>query len=414
MLSQTIINGALILSLGEQLALPANTKSIWIEKKEVLQVIEKKSNSFLKAMGEGFSNLKIDNKEVEVTVLSKKQKNLISNKKIPLGLFFKLDQAQVQLDGAVVREKDLITILDLTQKNQLPFIFKAQMDDAIKKKYLSYIEQRLQHEGLNRVDIQFNGVYFCNLRSNSNRNLIQTLRQLGIVIKFSQSQLAVEPTVKVEITIAEVKKEFSQKMGLKPPSGYSATVLEDLTTQLDSFKFEVQALENKGMGKILASPNILCRSGKDAEFFAGGEFPIKIISFNRQDILWKKYGILLKVKPLADFSGQISLSIETEISSLDMSQMVDGIPGLKTNKVNSHFDLNKSKTIALSGLLKEEEGQSSEGLPFLQRIPILGYLFSSKDYRESRTELIIFVRPSIVENSFQENANSHLGSIDGN
>jgi pilus assembly protein CpaC len=101
------------------------------------------------------------------------------------------------------------------------------------------------------------------------------------------------------------------------------------------------------------------------------------------------------VKPLADFQGAISLEIQTEVSLIDMANAVEGIPGLKTNMVKSHFDLPGRRTIALSGLLKQELGESKEGLPYLTRIPILGALFSSQKFLKQQTELVIFVTPEI-------------------
>ncbi len=100
----------------------------------------------------------------------------------------------------------------------------------------------------------------------------------------------------------------------------------------------------------------------------------------------------------------MSISIETEVTTLDNSNKIDDIPGLLTNRVSSHFDLTKPQTIALSGLLKNEEGKSSEGVPFLARLPVLGALFASKDFSENRSELVIFVRPTILkENESSEN-----------
>jgi pilus assembly protein CpaC len=211
-----------------------------------------------------------------------------------------------------------------------------------------------------------------------------------------EQSLDIAPTIKVEITVAEIKRNLSLKYGLRWPSGYSAKILKTGETELDDLPFNLTALESQGYGKILASPNILCRSGKEAEFLAGGEFPIKIMNFKTQDVVWKRYGILLRVKPRADSAGRISLSIETEVTTLDDAHKVDDIPGLLTNRVSSHFDLTRPQTIALSGLIKREEGNSSEGAPFLSRIPVLGALFSSKDFRENRSELVIFVRPVIL------------------
>ena len=151
-----------------------------------------------------------------------------------------------------------------------------------------------------------------------------------------------------------------------------------------------------GAGKVLASPNLLCRSGKEAEFFAGGEFPIKVKSFGSQDVIWKRYGVILKVKPRADAQGQMSIAIQTEVSTLDQSVAVDGVPGILANRIESHFDLRRPRTIALSGLFKHETGNSTSGLPGLARIPILGKLFGSEDWMDHKTELVIFVTPEVL------------------
>ena len=155
-------------------------------------------------------------------------------------------------------------------------------------------------------------------------------------------------------------------------------------------------LEKNGFAKVLASPNILCRSGKEAHFFAGGELPITIVNYKVQDVVWKKYGIILKVKPKADFSGKMSISIETEVSSIDPSTEGKGVPALFTNKIQSHFDLTESRLIALSGLIKNEQSENSSGLPGLARLPVLGPLFSSKEFRDDRTELVVFVQPEVI------------------
>src|SRR5690606_22390992 len=135
---------------------------------------------------------------------------------------------------------------------------------------------------------------------------------------------------------------------------------------------------------------------KEAKFLAGGEFPIKIINFQTNDIQWKKHGILLSFKPLADRSGKLSLSLSVEISLIDQAQAIDGIPGLLVNRVESHLDLKESQTIALSGLIKEQSGKSNQGIAALKNIPIIGRLFSSEDFRNNRTDLVVFVTPRVV------------------
>ena len=128
---------------------------------------------------------------------------------------------------------------------------------------------------------------------------------------------------------------------------------------------------------------------------AGGEFPIKLTSFGSSGVTWKNYGVLLKVKPLADSTGRMSIEIETEVSALDDANKVDGIPGLLTNRMKTHFDLSTSRTIALSGLIKNDLSRQTSGLPGLSSIPILGSLFSSTDFKDNQSELVIFVTPAV-------------------
>lgn len=163
----------------------------------------------------------------------------------------------------------------------------------------------------------------------------------------------------------------------------------------------LKALESKGLGKVLASPTLNCRSGAEAEFHAGGEFPIRLTGFRRQAVEWKKHGVVLKVKPEADSLGAIKLSIDSEISLIDNSQLVDGLPALKINRVSSHFDLKESNTIALSGLIQESWSRGQSGLFGLSQIPVLGALFRSHDFLNYKSELIIFVTPEVVDTETQ-------------
>ena len=241
-------------------------------------------------------------------------------------------------------------------------------------------------------------VLIANQQTALKQSFIKTLAPLGLAVEITEAVIELQPLVRVKIAVTEVRKKFMQKFGVGWPPMASAQILPNWIApgKAEGISVQLDALEENGIGKILASPNILCRSGKNAEFFAGGEFPIKVIGHKTQAVTWKKYGIILKVAPVADRSGRMSIGLTTEVSTLDHSQSVDGVPGLLTNRIESHFDLSQSRTIALSGLLREESGNSRQGLPGLSSIPILGLLFSSQDYRDQKTELIVFVTPEVV------------------
>ncbi len=95
-------------------------------------------------------------------------------------------------------------------------------------------------------------------------------------------------------------------------------------------------------------------------------------------------------------SGAMSLEIETEVSIIDSGNAIEGIPAMKTNRVKSHFDLSGRKTIALSGLLRDELNLGRSGIAGLASLPILGALFRSQSYLQQKSELVIFVTPEVV------------------
>lgn len=222
------------------------------------------------------------------------------------------------------------------------------------------------------------------------------LDPFGIAIEFQDSEVNIQPLIRVHIVVAEVSKKLETQIGIQWPESYAAQLSPkfDASSDLNIF---LKALEERGLGQILASPNLLARSGSEAQFLAGGEFPIRIISKNTREVLWKRHGIFLDIKPQADHSGRMSVEITTEVSMIDTGSSVDGIPGLKTNRMSSHFDLDNSRTIVLSGLVRQEWFHSQRGLPGLSQIPILGHLFKSQEFLNNKSELVVFVTPEIIQ-----------------
>lgn len=200
--------------------------------------------------------------------------------------------------------------------------------------------------------------------------------------------------VRVHIVIAEVSKSYRKNLGLQWQNQMEYQLLPTNQSQLQ-LSTALQALEQKGEGQILASPHLLCRSGQKAEFLAGGEFPLKVFQYKQQDVIWKRYGILLSFEPQVGANDTILMKLTTEVSAIDPSQAVNGIPGLKTNRIQTHFQMKPQQTLLLSGLIKENKGHDTESLPYLSAIPILGHLFKSHNFLNQKSELLIFVQPEI-------------------
>lgn len=169
---------------------------------------------------------------------------------------------------------------------------------------------------------------------------------------------------------------------------------------------QIDLLVQRGDAVIIANPNLTTRSGAEAQFLAGGEFPLPGVGAFGGSISFKPYGIRLNIKPNADRSGMIRGSILAEISSIDMAVAVQGIPGLLIRRTDSEFNLQSGTTMVLSGLLSRESSRTEDGLPGLRKIPLLGSLFKSNSVIEKDMDVVVLLTPRLVTpNSSSSRAN---------
>lgn len=365
---------------------------------ENLKIVDLGTNFEILGKKKGSSLIRIADQTYDIHVLSLRQQAtydyLKTKTKNLFGLSAEIKSGEVLLSGSLYDHFVFESIVRHCQKAECEYSNQLQLDKFMEKNLRERFLADLKKRHLNEIKFSFKNFTAYIKEKTPNVGAYEKLTSAyGFQIRKDAAILELEPMIKIQITIAEIKKSYTLKYGIRWPNGYAAQILPN---SIDPITLNLEALESKGEGKILAHPSLLCRNDKEAEFLAGGEFPIKIVNYKTQEISWKKYGILLKVKPKADLLGQMSVAIETEVSSIDNSRTVDGIPALFTNKVQSYFDLKDKQTIALSGLIKSEQGKSQEGLPLFSQIPVLSSLFSSKDFMENRSELIIFVTPEVV------------------
>ena len=399
--NQKILAEDIIMLPGESRLLP-KSQSLWVENGSVVRIDEGTTGDLLKALKSGQSEIKLNGliKVVQVISLDQQRTRMRLEKVLDKTLQLQLSvrEGQVFVTGKLVRLMDLQQIIKACEYSTCHFKMSPEISEQLFPQIEDVMNQRLGQYSLPKMKLDHGDQLTVHVPVNSSlaKEIQSALAPMGIEVQTSATAIELAPMIKVQITLAEVKRDYLMQYGIKWPTAYQAQILPSFNGVTDAQFIQAQFWERSGAGRVLASPNIICRSGKEAEFVAGGEFPIKIISFRLQDVIWKKYGILLKVSPLADFSGRMSISLETEVSSIDPSRTVDGVPGLFTNRVQTHFDLTKPRTIALSGLIKSEDSKSSEGFPTLGQIPILGPLFSSREFKENKSELVIFVRPEII------------------
>lgn len=392
----------LVLGPKEITQLPLRPQeSIGLEKKGIVQIKEKGAALSLQAEKPGSVLLRVGTKTIFVVVATEEQWTTYHKLKVFLSLAPKLSLDFKEECFVVKGPLDHpSTWLNLAQQNLSHF----RMDVEATEDQIHLIEYFLNKEltkfHFSPIKIQREPqptVRWPNL-SASPQQALELIRHFGLRIKEDSKRIATEPLIRVQVLLVEIRKSFQQTMGLEWPYQESIKILPSgLFPLAEGLTLNAQFFEKNGKGRILAQPLLLTKSGSTAEFFAGGEFPIKMQSRQSHSVSWKRYGITLKIKPLADPDGRISLDLSSEVSSIDSGEKSEGVPSLFTNTISSHFDLNQSQTLTLSGLMKKIDGESLKRWPGLGEIPILGSLFTSRDYQEDKTELLVFVTPTIVE-----------------
>jgi pilus assembly protein CpaC len=164
----------------------------------------------------------------------------------------------------------------------------------------------------------------------------------------------------------------------------------------------IDALNQEGLVTILAEPNLVSLSGETASFLAGGEFPIPVSQINGViSIDFKQFGIKLDFTPTVLDDRRISLKVRPEVSQIDTTVSVTTggitVPGLSVRRADTTVELSSGQSFAIAGLLQSNTSDLISQVPGLGSIPILGKLFTSTNYINNKTELVIMVTPYIVE-----------------
>ena len=186
------------------------------------------------------------------------------------------------------------------------------------------------------------------------------------------------------------------------PEAGAGEIIGRLLSNGASIDIAIKALEDRGFARRLAEPNLIARSGQKASFLAGGEFPIPVSEDDGQiSVEYKKFGVSLDFTPTVLADGLIGLEIEPEVSSVDPSASYNigtlSIPGFVVRRAHTSIDLKNGQTFMMAGLLQNENNITNSRIPGIGKLPVLGSLFSSKNYQRRETELVMIVTPYLVK-----------------
>ncbi|MGJ4964309.1 type II and III secretion system protein family protein [Bradyrhizobium sp. HKCCYLRH3061] len=245
--------------------------------------------------------------------------------------------------------------------------------------------------------------------------------------------------VMLKVTVAEVQRSIVKQLGIdlsgqlnygtavvkfansNPFTAYGSNLVSNNAVSAafggaPTVQATLRAMENAGVIRTLAEPNLTAISGESATFIAGGEFPVPAgyscdptTHVCTTQISFKKFGISLNFTPVVLSEGRISMRVMTEVSelsnenSITLSQAVSAstvnsltVPSIKTRRAETTLEIPSGGAMAMAGLIQQQTKQAISGMPGLMQLPVLGALFRSRDYVNNQTELMVLVTPFVV------------------
>jgi type IV pilus assembly protein PilQ len=163
-----------------------------------------------------------------------------------------------------------------------------------------------------------------------------------------------------------------------------------------NLEFQLQALQEEGMLSVLSSPHILVLDGKEAEIKQGKEIAYVTSTTDTINTSFKEANLSLKVTPKILKGDYLVLELSVTNDTVS-EQSTGGQPAIDTQEITSTLFLKNKETIVIGGIILENKANNKQQVPVLGDIPILGHLFRNKDTSESRSELNVFITPTIID-----------------
>jgi len=293
------------------------------------------------------------------------------------GVSIKMVGDQIVIEGSSLRKSDQLKVE--TVSKQFPNVTSYVTDGGITLRGMIHMDVKvvevkkneLKRIGINWADV-INGPQYAAINDYTTNSVFR-------------------PVPGIDIT----------NPGSLPLNVGSSNPYFGIATNLTSI---INLMANEGNARMLAEPQLTCRSGGKAEFLAGGEVPLPIRNTDGSvSVTFKQYGIILKIEPVSDPEGYISTHVGVEISTVDDSIKVLDIPGFLTRKTDTDMNVRQGETMVISGLVNTDSAKAVDKLPGLGNIPILGELFKSRSFKNNETEMVILVTPHIIDPSHDIN-----------
>ena len=248
------------------------------------------------------------------------------------------------------------------------------------------------------------------------------------------------PQVLIEAKIVEISKSFTQELGIQwgltgevissAPGSLAINGSTNANTAADGSAFLVdlrqstdiaggsvsgfdlllggllpgldlnvrlEALEKQGKGRILSSPRVTTADNKEARIRSGKQIPYQVTSAEGNSIQFVDAELSLTVTPHVTSDNSVYMVIDATKNAADFTQLVGTVPTITTKETHTEVLVGNGDTTVLGGIYESTSTENKKAVPFLSKIPLLGFLFKSFADSDVITELLVFITPTIIE-----------------
>jgi len=240
------------------------------------------------------------------------------------------------------------------------------------------------------------------------------LRKLDIV----PQQVLIEAAI-VEVTLTDAMQYGVQwSFAHGPSSGFLTqnTTASTILQNVPGFQYAyngasihatLDALETQTKIKVISAPKLMVLNNQTASLQVGDQVPVVTGSAVStvttgapvvNEIDYHDTGIILKITPRVNSSGMVLLDISQEVSDVLPEVTTDGVdsPSFSTRRISTSVAVQDGQMVALGGLFSVSKNDTKGGIPYLSRVPVVGALFGNVNNNDTKTELVVLLRPSVV------------------
>lgn len=239
------------------------------------------------------------------------------------------------------------------------------------------------------------------------------------------------PQVMIEARIVEASTNFSRDLGIQWGQSYTVNSLANrlggpvtiqgllggnnfavsapvgaigsvglsfarTATNLLNLDLRLTALENTGEIRLVSSPRIFTLDNVEASIQQGEQIPYPQQSEDGISTAFVAATLSLKVTPHITPDDKVRLEVNAKNDFADFGRTVNGSPAINTREAKTELLVNNGDTIVIGGIVKQDHSWSEDRVPLLAKIPLLGWLFKKREVSDNKSELLIFLSPTII------------------